>query len=839
MAEQADRKVEIGVEGMTCASCSARVERALQSVPGVVAASVNLGTERASVQYDSTKTDPGALAGAIARKGYAPVVSGTSLNIEGMTCASCVRRVEKALLSQPGVVDASVNLATGRADVHYFPAGTDPAALAAAVMAAGYGASPVAGEGGEDGEARKQRTLATLRRDVLLAAGLALPVLLLSMGGAFFPAFHAALAVVSPFPFFWEWVQAGLSTAVLFGPGRRFFRPGLAAYRHLSPDMNSLVATGTGAAWLYSLLVLLLPGMFPVAARQVYFDSAAVVIAAVLLGKYLEELARGRASSAIRKLAGLQAREARVLRDGREETLPVEQVVRGDLVVVRPGERLPVDGVVREGTSHVDAAMVTGEPLPAARRAGDSVIGGTLNREGRIVVEATSVGRDTMLAHIIQLVERAQTGKLPIQGLADRVIRVFTPAVLVIALSSFGIWMLLGPAPAVTRALLSAVAVLVVACPCAMGLATPAAILVGTGRAAELGVLFRKGEALETLSSADTVLLDKTGTVTEGRPALTACLGGDQETLLRLAASVESASEHPLAHAVLEEARRRNVALLPAENPEAVPGQGIRARIAGRQVLVGSGRFLGQAGISTGSWAAAAGEMEAGGSTTVFVAADGALLGLLAIGDPLRPEAQAMVQRLRTLGFRIAMVTGDSSGAAEAVARQTGISEVHAGILPQGKAAVVRQLQEQGRRVVFVGDGINDAPALALADVGIALASGTDIAMEAGEVTLAREGLAGVVTAIVAARRTMAIIRGNLFWAFFYNILLIPVAAGAAIPVGIQLSPMLAGVAMGMSSVLVLGNSLRLRGLTAWETGKAGMAKEMSGPSGKETFPAA
>ncbi len=833
MAEHADREVDIGVEGMTCASCSARVERALQSVPGVASASVNLGTERASVQYDSTKTDPRTLADAISRRGYAPVMSGTALAIEGMTCASCVRRVEKALLAQPGVVDASVNLATGRADVHYFPAATDPATLAAAVAAAGYGASPAAEDGEEGGKVRKQRALAALRRDVLLAAGLALPVLLLSMGGAFFPAFQAALTAVAPVPSFWQWVQAVLSTTVLLGPGRRFFRPGLAAYRHLSPDMNSLVATGTGAAWLYSLLVLVLPGMFPVAARQVYFDSAAVVIAAVLLGKYLEELARGRASSAIRKLAGLQAREAHVLRDGQEKTLPVEQLVRGDLVVVRPGERLPVDGVVREGSSHVDASMVTGEPLPAARRTGDSVIGGTVNLEGRLVVEATSVGRDTMLAHIIQIVERAQTGKLPIQGLADRVIRVFTPAVLAIALLSFGIWMVLGPAPAVTRALLSAVAVLVVACPCAMGLATPAAILVGTGRAAELGVLFRRGEALETLASADTVLLDKTGTVTLGRPVLAACLGEDRETLLRLAASVESASEHPLAHAVLEEARRRNITLLPAGNPAAVPGQGIQARIEGRQVLVGSARFLEQEGISAAAWAGTAGEMEAAGSTAVFVAADRILLGLLAIADPLRPEAPAMVQRLQALGFHVALVTGDNSRAAGAVAGRLGIREVHAGILPQGKADVVQQLQGQGRRVVFVGDGINDAPALALADVGIALASGTDIAMEAGEVTLARTGVGGVVTAITAARRTMAVIRGNLFWAFFYNILLIPVAAGVAIPVGIQLSPMLAGLAMGMSSVFVLTNSLRLRRLPAWEAGKAGAEEAASGASGE------
>ncbi len=809
------RQIDIGIEGMTCASCSARVERALQGVPGVAAATVNLSTERASVQYDGAQTTPQDLADAIAQIGYTPVVAETQLVIEGMSCASCVRHVETALRDLPGVVDATVNLATERAALRYFPASADLDAFIAAVVEAGYGARPLDARA-EDEAARKRAALAAMRRDVVLAAALALPIMLLSMGGAFVPALHAGLEATAPFADFWEWVQALLASAVLLGPGRRFFRPGLIAYRQLSPDMNSLVATGTGAAWLFSMLVLILPGIFPPAARAVYFDSAAVVIAAVLFGKYLEELAKGRTSAAIRKLVGLQAKEAHVLRGGSEETVPVSAVQKGDQIVVRPGERIPVDGLVRAGASHVDAAMLTGEPLPVAKREGDAVVGGTINQEGRLVLEATSVGRDTVLAQIIRLVEYAQTGKLPIQGLADRVVRVFTPVVLGIALLSFGAWLVIGPPPAITMALLSAVAVLVVACPCAMGLATPAAIMVGTGRAAELGVLFRKGDALETLSKVDTILLDKTGTLTKGKPAVTDALGADRPALLRLAAAVESASEHPLARAVLEAARQEKIALPAADGFEAIPGYGVKALVEGRLVRIGALRFMEREGLAPGSWAEAAKGLETDGKSVVFVASGDEVIGLLAIADPIKSEAPSLMATLQDMGLRVAMVTGDARSTAAAVGRRLGINDLHAEVLPDGKAAVVQQLQQLGRKVAFVGDGINDAPALAQADVGIALASGTDIAIEAGEVTLARGELAGVVTALRAARKTMSTIRGNLFWAFFYNVLLIPVAAGAAVPIGLQLNPMLAGVAMGLSSVFVLTNSLRLRGIRPW-----------------------
>ena len=809
------RQVEIGVEGMTCASCSGRVERALLELPGVAAASVNLSTERASVQYDATTTTPQALADIIARTGYTPVVAENQLTVEGMTCASCVRHVETALQGLPGVIEATVNLATERAAVRYFPASAGLDAFVEAVVEAGYGARPVEG-GPEDEAVRKRASLSAMRKDVILAVGFALPILFLSMGPAFLPTLRNGLAAMAPFNNFWEWVQALLASIVMFGPGRRFFRPGLIAYRQLSPDMNSLVATGTGAAWLFSLLVLVAPELFPAAAREVYFDSAAVVIAAVLFGKYLEELAKGRTSAAIRKLLGLQAKEAHVLRSGTEETIPISAVVKGDQVVVRPGERIPVDGVVRAGASHVDAAMLTGEPLPVARREGDTVVGGTINQEGRLVIEATSVGKDTVLAQIIRLVEHAQTGKLPIQGLADRVVRVFTPTVLAIALLSFGLWLVIGPPPAITMALLSAVAVLVVACPCAMGLATPAAIMVGTGRSAELGVLFRKGDALEALAHVDTILLDKTGTLTKGSPALTDWLGQDRQALLRVAAAVEAASEHPLARAVVEAAQQESIVLPEIEGFEAIPGYGVKAMVEGRTVRIGARRFLEREGLAPASLGEAASALEAEGKTVVFVAQEDKVIGVLAIADPIKPDARELVSELRSMGLTVTMVTGDARSTAAAVSARLGIQDFHAEVLPDGKAAVVQQVQQQGHKVVFVGDGINDAPALAQADVGVALASGTDIAIEAGEVTLARGELAGVVTAIRAARKTMSTIRGNLFWAFFYNILLIPIAAGAAAPWGVQLNPMLAGVAMGLSSVFVLTNSLRLRAIRPW-----------------------
>ena len=809
---------EIDVEGMTCASCSARVERALNKLPGVKAAAVNLATERAEVHFDPQQLQPEQIAAAIAEVGYTPVLIEAELAVEGMSCASCVGRVERALRRTPGVIEATVNLATERAHVRYAPAMTDAETLIAAVVEAGYAARRMDEGGSAEGDDGHRRAVRGLRRDVFIAAVFAVPILLLSMGAEFIPGWAHLLAAASPLPHFWMWVQLVLATVVLAGPGRRFFQPGWAAYRHLSPDMNSLVASGTAAAWVYSVAVLVLPGLFPPEARHVYFDSAAVVIAAVLLGKYMEALAKGRTSAAIRKLAGLQAKTTRRLNaEGVEEEVPVAQLRVGDRLVVRPGERIPVDGQVVEGRANVDESMLTGEPLPVTKTSGDPVVGGTVDQDGRLVFEATSVGRDTVLAQIISLVERAQTGKLPIQGVADRVVRIFSPAVIVIALIAFAAWMWLSGN--VSLALVAAVAVLVVACPCAMGLATPAAIMVGTGRAAEMGVLFRKGEALEALSLVDTVLFDKTGTLTAGRPAVTEVAADDEATVLRLAAALEAASEHPLGHAIVEGARARGLELPAAEEFQAVAGYGIVGRVEDRLVRVGARRFMDSNAIPVEPrWTGEARTLEAQGRSVVFVAAEQQVLGLVAVADPVKAESAAVVAELRRMGLRIVMVTGDAERTARAVAQQLGIDEVHAEVLPQGKNQVVENLQQGGRKVVFVGDGINDAPALAQADVGIALASGTDIAMEAADVTLTHGQLGGVVTAIVAARRTLRTIRGNLFWAFIYNILLIPVAAGVAAPIGIHLNPMLAGVAMGMSSVFVLGNSLRLKRLQGFRS---------------------
>ncbi|AGA92061.1 copper/silver-translocating P-type ATPase [Thioflavicoccus mobilis 8321] len=811
------KELELGVQGMTCASCSSRVERALAKLPGVTEASVNLATERASLRFDPGATGPETIVETIAEAGYEPVVEEHEIGVGGMTCAACSARVERALAKLPGVVEAGVNLATERATMRYLPAMLTPARIAQAIGDAGYEPRPLADGGAAtaDADQAHQSRQRAMRRDLWLAAGLTLPVLVLSMGETMLPGFAEALTALAPMTL-WNALQALLTTAVLLGPGRRFFRPGLIAFRHLSPDMNSLVMTGTSAAWAYSLAVVLAPGLFPPEARNVYFDSAAVIITVILLGKYLEELAKGRTSSAIKKLIGLQAKTARALRDGAEVEVPVEQVHVGELLVVRPGERIPVDGEVREGSSHVDESMLTGEPLPVAKHAGDSVVGATINQNGRLRIAATQVGRDTVLAQIVRLVERAQGSKLPIQGLADRVVRVFTPLVLLIATITFVVWLNLGPPPAITLALVSAVSVLVVACPCAMGLATPAAIMVGSGRAAELGVLYRKGEALETLSHVDTVVFDKTGTLTEGRPRLTdlEAVDGDTVGALALAAALETHSEHPLGAAIVAAAKEQGLEPADVDDFQALPGYGVRASLNGQRLLLGAERLMRREEISTGALAGQAERLAAAGRTPIYLAVDGEARALLAVADPLKAQAPALIQALRQRGLRVAMITGDAQRTAEAIARQAGIEEIKAQVLPDGKAAAVQELQRAGRRVAFVGDGINDAPALAQAEVGITVGGGTDIAIEAADVTLTRNDLGGVVTALDVARRTLRTIRGNLFWAFFYNILLIPLAAGVFYPAfGLHLHPMIAGVAMGFSSLFVVTNSLRLRRL--------------------------
>ncbi len=815
MSEAERCKLEVGIDGMSCAACSARIERGLNRLEGVDRASVNLATERAELAFDPERVSPGEVVQTIESLGYQPRTAEVELGIGGMTCAACVRRVERALARLPGVLEASVNLATERAWVRYLAGSVEVDDLVRAVEEAGYRAWPIDAQAGAGDE--QAANLARMRRDLWIATLLSLPVLVLSMGGEWIAPLGDWLAAHEPFPRAWAWLQFVLTTAVILGPGWRFFRPGWIAWKHLAPDMNSLVMTGTGAAWLYSTAVLLAPDWFPQAARHVFFESAAVVITVILYGKYLEERAKGRASDAIRRLMGLQADSAEVWRDGAFVEQPLSRVRPGDRVRVRPGSRIPVDGVVLEGDSHVDESMLTGEPIPVHRGPGDEVAAGTLNGNGQLVIEVRHAGRDTLLAQIIRMVEQAQAGKLPIQRLADRVVAVFTPVVLAVAALTFVVWMWVGPEPRLTHALVTMVAVLVIACPCAMGLATPAAIMVGTGRAAELGVLIRRGEALERLAGVRRVLFDKTGTLTEGRPMLVRVEAEDRDAALRLAAAAEQASEHPLARAIVEAAAEAGLELPPVSDFEALPGEGIHARVEDQELWLGNRRLMRRVGIDETAWPQAERLAEAG-QTVVFMAVDGRPMALLGIADPPRPESRAVIAELHRRGLRVAMISGDQERTARAVARELGIDEVHAEVLPADKARVVRESAEGDGAVAFVGDGINDAPALAEADVGIAMGSGTDIAVEAGDLILMGGHLDRLVTALEISRRTLATIRGNLFWAFVYNIVLIPVAAGVLYPFwGVLLNPMLAGAAMGLSSLFVVFNSMRLRRMPAWQ----------------------
>jgi len=804
---------------MTCANCSARIERALRALPGVLAASVNLASERAQVEVDLERSTAADVARAVEQAGYTPQFAELRVAVGGMTCANCSARVERALTALPGVLSAQVNLATQRATLRTLAASVAPADVLRAIEHAGYTAQLLDQPGAGDIESRARRQeLQERRRATVLAAALTLPLLVLAMGPMLWAAVSQAAMAMTPS---WSpWVQWVLATAVAAFPGRRFFRDGAVAFRHAAPDMNSLVMLGVGASWLYSTAVLFFPAGFASSARDYYFESAAVVITAVLLGKYLEALAKGRAGAAIAQLAGLQASTALVAGPGGEQSVPIASIAVGDVVIVKPGATVPVDGAVIAGHSYVDEAMLSGEPLPVARGVGDAVSAGTVNQLGLLQVRAQAVGGATRLAQIIELVQAAQGAKLPIQRLADRIVARFTPAVLLIAALSFVGWLLLAPAPALAPALISAVAVLVVACPCAMGLATPAAVMVGSGRAAQLGVLFRRGEALEALGGVDTIVFDKTGTLTVGRPRVTqicVAAGIEETALLRLAAAADAGSEHPLAQAIVAAARARGLDLPPASDFVALPGLGVRATLDGQAVLLGAGRLLDEQQVDRGALAAQAQALLAQGCTVIHVAVAGRYWGLVGLADALKPDAAAVVSALRARGLRVAMISGDAAGAAQAIAAQAGIDEVMADALPAAKAAALAARQGAGARVAFVGDGINDAPALAQADVGIAVASGTQVAIAAADITLARGELGLLVDAVDMARRTMGVIRANLFWAFIYNALLIPVAAGALVPWwGLRLNPMLAGFAMGMSSVLVLANSLRLRGQGAW-----------------------
>jgi Cu+-exporting ATPase len=735
------------------------------------------------------------------------------LGVQGMTCASCVARVERALRKQPGVVAADVNLGTERASIEFSPALVSRERLAEAIREAGYQPLVLTPEASAQDEARKidERALAI---DFLLGASLSLPLLLVAMLPTLIPSLMTEMHRLLPHRG-WGIVQWILATPVQLWVGRRFHRSAWIEIRHASPGMNILVTLGSSAAYGYSVLVLALPGIFPAGTAHLYFEASAVIITLILLGKLLEGRAKGHTSDAIKKLLGLKPKTARVLRDGETVEIGVNAVIPGDSIQVRPGERVPVDGFVLEGMSWVDESMITGESMPVEKTADAEVIGGSMNTRGTFVFRASRVGADMVLSQIIALVERAQGSKPPIQRLADRIAAVFVPIVLGIALLTFVLWLALGPAPALSRAFVAAVSVLVIACPCAMGLATPTAVMVGTGKAAEMGVLIREGAALETMAKLDTILLDKTGTLTKGRPELTniEVLDGAEREVLGWVAAVEDVSEHPIARALVDAARSRKIAIEKVDDFVGETGHGVHARVGGRVVEAGAARYFEKLGIDIARAVPAAEGWAREGKTPVFVAVDGAIAAVLAVADALKPTSRDAVSALHELGLEVTMVTGDARVSAEAVALEAGIRNVVANVLPGNKAQEVERLQASGRRVAFVGDGINDAPALARADVGIAIGTGTDIAIEAGDVILMSGEVLGVVGALRLARRTLRTIRLNFFWAYAYNVALIPLAAGVLQPVlGVGLDPMLAALAMSLSSVFVVTNSLRLRG---------------------------
>jgi P-type Cu+ transporter len=834
------KQITIPVAGMTCASCVAHVEHALKGVPGVTGVSVNLATEKAAVTLGAKEVSLAQLRQAVAEAGYHVPTVKTTLNIGGMTCASCVAHVEEALQEVPGVVNASVNLATEKATVEYVPGVAGIPEFSRAVQEAGYRVESVAAEG-RDAETEldrlsKDREVRSLRGRFIFAA---IGAILLFLGTFDLFPWVPPLMNLEFYPF----LLWALATPVQFWAGWTFYTSGVAALRHGVPNMHTLIALGTTVAYGYSTALVLMDVLAPQILANaglegmVFFDTGAVIIALILLGRFLEARARGQTSEAIRRLIGLRPNTARVLRDGQEMDVPVESVVLDDIILVRPGEKIPVDGEIIEGYSTIDEAMLTGESMPVDKQPGQLVYGATLNKTGSFKFRATRVGQDTVLAQIIRLVEEAQGSKAPIQQLADKVAAYFVPTIIGIALAAFIFWLLLGPAPALTYATLVFVAVLIIACPCALGLATPTAIIVGTGKGAEQGVLIRSAQALEIAHRVNTVVLDKTGTLTEGQPVVTDILlpfekersrEFNEDGLLRLAASAEYGSEHPLGEAIVQEARSRGLQLEEMADFQAIPGQGIQARVNGYMVHFGNRVLMQASGVKLDGLTDQAQQLAGQGKTPMFLATDGAAQGIITVADTLKPTSRDGVARLQRLGLEVVMLTGDNAQTARAIAQQLGIDRVEAEVLPQDKVAVVRRLQAEGKVVAMVGDGINDAPALVQADVGMAMGTGTDVAMESADITLIRSDITSVVTAFNLSHQTIRAIKQNLFWAFFYNVLLIPVAAGAlypvfnaagGVPVSLELffgeqgflNPVLAALAMAFSSVTVVTNSLRLR----------------------------
>ena len=808
-------KASIPITGMTCTTCALTVEKGLAETPGVEKAAVNFASEKASIVYDPSKVSLSKLAKTVAELGYSVATKKSIYPVGGMTCASCVAHVEDALKDVPGVISVGVNLGSEKAAVEYIE-GTTWAEMKKAVEDAGYELGKEI-EGLEDVSETSQREVRKVRNRFIVAAILTVPIVVMMLT----PMFTGM-----------NYLLWALATPVQFWAGWRFYKGALGALKHRTTDMNTLIAVGSSAAYIYSVIATVFPNVFTSNGikANVYFDTSAAIITLILLGRYLEARAKGQTSEAIKKLIGLQPKTAVVFRGGEEKQIPIEEVVVGDLVQVKPGERVPVDGIVREGYSSLDESMITGESIPVEKKSGDEVIGATINKNGSFKFEATKIGKDTTLARIVRLVEEAQGSKAPVQKLADVIASYFVPIVIGIAVVTFLVWFFAGPSPHLTYAFLNFVAVLVIACPCALGLATPTAIIVGTGKGAEQGILIRSADSLERAHKINVVLLDKTGTLTMGKPEITDIIAVDgytKDEILRLAASAEKNSEHSLAEAIVKTASEKKLAFSPPSEFNAMPGLGIEAVVDGKKILLGNLKLIQEHKLILNELEFKANELVSAGKTVMFLSVDGQGAGLIALADTIKPEAQKVVHQLHKMGIEVAMVTGDNRRTAEAIARQAGIDRVFAEVLPEHKADEVKKLQSEGKIVAMVGDGINDAPALAQADVGIAIGTGTDVAMETGDITLIRGELSGIVTAISLSKRTMRTIRQNLFWAFAYNVILIPVAAGVlyfafrngTVPSGLKfalgdrgfLNPILAAAAMALSSITVVTNSLRLR----------------------------
>jgi Cu+-exporting ATPase len=808
-------RIELPVSGMPLKEHSTHLESTLRALDGVSEVTVNATANRLEVKYDSQKVDVARLVGAVKSIGFHVGIANIKIGIENLRCASCVKFIEDELKATQGVLHATVNIATQEAIVDYFPQKTTFSQLNAAIETWGYKTRAATSEAPLDKqEEAHAREYSKLMNKFWFATAISVPVL--------------ATAYYQVVPFLRDlsmdslrllWgVTALLTFPVMFWSGSDFFTGAYASFKHRSANMNTLIALGTGAAWLYSTFAILFPSVFPEGTSEPFYDVVAVVIALVVLGQALELRAKGQSSSAIKKLLGLQAKTARVIRDGIEMDLPVEEVLVGDVIQVRPGEKIPVDGVIVEGSSAVDESMLTGESMPASKKMGDEVIGATINKTGAFKFRTTKVGKDTALAQIVKMVQDAQNSKAPIARLADTVSGYFVPVVMILAVWTFVVWFVIGPQPQLVYALVTSVTVLIIACPCALGLATPMSLMVGIGKGAENGILIRSGEALQTARAIQTVVLDKTGTITKGKPELTDIVMSDQSSvnrdqLLRLAASVEKVSEHPLAQAIVEGAQARKLEFAEVKDFEAIPGYGVSAQVEYKRILIGNLKLMNREKIALGSLEEKSKSLADDGKTPMFIALDGKAASIIAVADTVKEDSAEAIKALQELGIEVVMITGDNRRTAEAIARKVGVTRVLAEVLPEDKAKNIQQLQAEGKKVAMVGDGINDAPALVQADVGLAIGTGTDVAIEASDITLIKGSLKGVVTAIEVSRATMKNIYQNLVGAFFYNVLGLPVAMGLLFPFfGLLLSPLIAGAAMAFSSVTVVGNANRLRG---------------------------